>query len=75
VQQKAAAHLLCIAAWLGALLSSRVAAMPADGDHLSRWWLLWAPLSLLVACAVWVRGERSAGWSLRRFARRRAELL
>jgi ABC-2 type transport system permease protein len=75
VQQKVAAHLLCISAWVVAVLWSRAAAMPANGDQLGRWWLLWAPLCVVVSWHAWARGETRARARFTRFVQRRAEML
>ena len=59
VQQKVAAHLICIAAWVLAVLMSRVAAAPtAGGDRLSGWWAAWVAAALLITWRGWARGPK-----------------
>ena len=60
IQQKVAGHLLCIAAWVLAVISSRNVAAPVNGDQPAWWWAVAAGGALLVAWLGWVRGNDSA---------------
>ena len=57
VQQKVMAHLICIAGWVLAVLTSRIAAAPLDGDGLSRWWVVCSVVAVLLSWLGWTRGE------------------
>ena len=57
VQQKVVAHLICIAGWVLAVLSSRIAASPLDSDRLSRWWVVCSVVAVLLSWLGWARGE------------------
>lgn len=72
LQQKVAAHLLCIGAWVAAVLASRVAALPTDGDRFGPGGVLCAVLAVVVSWLSWVRGEPGSSAVRFRTARRRA---
>ena len=75
LQQKVVAHLVCIAAWMLAVVTSTIDAAPTKGDVLSRSWLVATALALLVSWLGWVRGERLAASSRYHAAVQRVELL
>jgi ABC-2 type transport system permease protein len=73
VQQKVIGHLLCIAGWVVAVLTVRIDAVPAAGDHLGGWWLVVAAVALGVTWLGWVRGEVVSVAGRFRIAGRRVE--
>ena len=72
VQQKVVGHLLCIAGWVVAVLTTLTDAVPERGDSVDGWWLLSAAVALLATWLGWVRGDIASAADRYRIARRRA---
>ena len=71
VQQKVAAHLLCIVGWMGAVWLGDGLAASADRRHVSWWLVLPFAGALTIVWLGWVRGERRAPGARCRQVRRR----